>query len=259
MSAVFCEQLKNQLGEMFVCSQVPNDLVRVRTPFWFPDGGVIDLFVREARPSGFDVTDLGESLGWLRSQSMASKRSPKQDKLIDDVCLTLGVQLFKGQLVLRTSPEKVAQSVMKIGQAAVRLSDLWFTMRTRAVESVGDEVEDLLTEQNVSFERSPKLTGRSGRMWTLDFQTRTNGKNTLISVLSSGNHAAGRRVAEHVVAAWHDLSPYKLSAAPTRFLSLVDDTTDVFQEEDFKLVESASDRVARWSRPDEFMQMVRAA
>src|SRR2546430_11227265 len=108
MSTAFCEELKGQLGEMFMCSQVPNDLVRVRTPFWLPDGGVIDLFVQEVRPKGFIITDLGESLGWLRTQSMSGKRSPKQDKLISDVCMTLGVELFKGQLVLHSQPEKVA-------------------------------------------------------------------------------------------------------------------------------------------------------
>ena len=258
MTTSFCEELKGQLGEMFVCAQAPNDLVRVRTPFWLPDGGVIDLFVREAARGGFVVTDLGESLGWLRSQSNSGKRSPKQEKLVNDVCMTLGVELFKGQLVMHTPPEKVAQSVMRVGQAAVRLSDLWFTMRTRAVESVSDEIADLLTERSVVFERSPKLSGRSGRVWTLDFQTRFDGRSTLVSVLSSGNRAAGHRVAEHVVAAWHDLTPHKLTT-PVRFLSLVDDTTDVFVEEDFRLVESVSDDVARWSRPDEFVDMLRVA
>ena len=65
-------------------------------------------------------------------------------------------------------------------------------------------------------------------------------------------------MAEHVVAAWHDLSAYKLTT-PTRFVSLVDDTIDVFEEADFKLVESVSDDVARWSRPDEFVEILRAA
>ncbi len=258
MTTAFCEQMKGQLGAMFVCSQFPNDMVRVRTPLWFPDGGVIDLFVRQGKTNGFVVTDLGESLGWLRTQSISGRRSPKQDKLIADVSMTLGVEIFKGQIVLHTTSEKIAQSVMKVGQAAVRLTDLWFTMRTRAVESVNDEVADLLIEREVVFDRSPKIVGRSGRAWTLDFQTRADGKSTLVSVLSSGNRAAGRRVAEHVVAAWHDLSAYKLTT-PTRFVSLVDDTIDVFEEADFKLVESVSDDVARWSRPDEFVEILRAA
>jgi hypothetical protein len=258
MSAAFCEDLKGQLGEMFVCSPVPNGLVRVRTPFWFPDGGVIDLFVREGRSGELVVTDLGESLGWLRTQSTSGKRSPKQDKLIADVCMTLGVELFKGQIVLGSRPEQIGQSVMKVGQAAVRLSDLWFMMRTRAVESVTDEVADLLTERKVVFDRSPKVPGRSGRVWTLDFQIRADGRSSLVAVLSSENRAAGHRAAEHIVAGWHDLSPYRVTTH-ARFVTLVDDTTDVVQEEDFKLVESASDGVARWSRPDEFVEMLRAA
>jgi hypothetical protein len=43
-----------------------------------------------------------------------------------------------------------------------------------------------------------------------------------------------------------------------QFVSLVDDTADVWSSEDLKLVESLSE-VARWSRPDEFEALLRAA
>jgi hypothetical protein len=52
---------------------------------------------------------------------------------------------------------------MRVAQACLRVSDLWFTFRTRAVESVSDEVVDFLTERHFSFEHGAKLAGRSGR------------------------------------------------------------------------------------------------
>ena len=44
-------------------------------------------------------------------------------------------------------------------------------IRTQAVESITDEVADFLTEREFGFERAEKLTGRSGRGWTIDVHT----------------------------------------------------------------------------------------
>jgi hypothetical protein len=206
--------------------------------------------------SGYTLTDLGEALGWLRTQTLASRRSPKQQKLVQDVCATLGVELFKGQLMLRCPiPEALPRAVVRLGQSVVRIGDLWFTTRTRAVESLTDEVADLLQERSVSFDRGVKFAGRSGREWNVDFQTRTLGRSTLLAVLASGSRAAARRVAEHVVAEWHDLSLLRTGPQPVHFVSLFDDTSDVWAEEEFRLVESVSE-IARWSRPDELAEML---
>ncbi len=127
------------LDELFACSETPRGHTRVRTPFLYPDGDVVDVFVVE-RDGRLEVTDFGEALGWLRLQTVSGRRSPKQTKLVHDICLTLGVELFKGQLVIRCkSPDELAQAVARLGQAAVRVSDLWFTTRTCSVESLTDE------------------------------------------------------------------------------------------------------------------------
>ena len=234
------------------------DLVRVRTPFMYPDGGIVDVFAKVGADT-LTLTDLGEALGWLRLQTLATRRSPKQQRLVQDVCQTQGIELFKGQLMLRCTDRSLfANSVVRLGQAVVRVADLWFTTRTRSVESVTDEVSDLFVERAIPYERGVKLAGRSGREWIVDFQTRTPEQSALVCVLASGSRAAARRVSEHVVAAWHDLNNLKTGSQPTRFVSLFDDTSDVWAEEDFRLVESVSD-VCRWSQPDEFERLLRNA
>lgn len=257
MMESLCPDVAMQLGAMFECAE-HNDGVRIRTPFWYPDGGIVDLFVKE-RGGHYVVTDYGESLGWLRLQSLSRRRSPKQQRLVQDVCLTLGVELFKGQLIIRCdSRARLADCILRMGQAAVRVSDLWFTLRTRSVESTTDEVEDYLQERTIAFERSVRLAGRSGRSWTIDFQTRTPGRSALVVVLATGSSAAAHRIADHVVAGWHDLQPLRVGPDGPRFVSLFDDTANVWAEEEFRLVESISD-VAHWSRPDEFEHLLRDA
>ncbi len=258
MSANLCTVLRASLGELFECSETPRGFVRVRTPFFYPDGGVIDLFVIR-RDGRLDVTDFGEALGWLRLQTPSGRRSPKQDSLVQDVCLTLGVELFKGQLVMRCkAPDDLAVAVMRLGQAAVRVGDLWFTTRTRSVESTSDEIAELLAENVIPFERGVKLAGRSGRSWTVDFQTRTPGRTALISVLSSGSKAAARRVTEHVVAAWYDLSHLHVGGAQLSFVSLFDDTADVWTDEELKLVEGLSE-VQMLTQPERLVRFLKAA
>jgi hypothetical protein len=251
------EALRQQLGAMFESTPHRN-YVRVRTPFLYPDGGIVDIFVQE-RDDQFTITDLGEALGWLKLQSVSGKRSAKQQRLLQDICLTLGVEFFQGQLFIRADKlVQLADAITRLGQAVVRVSDLWFTTRTRSVESVTDEVADFLQEQNIPHERAVKLAGRSGRTWTVDFQTRTELSSALVFVLASGSRPVGRQVAEHVVAGWYDLSPLRAGPQPSRFVSLFDDTSDVWSEEDFRLVASISD-VAHWARPDEFAALLKAA
>ena len=135
---------------------------------------------------------------------------------------------------------------------------MWFTFRTQAVQSITDEVADFLTDRELAFDRDERLAGRSGRGWTVDFHVRTERRSSLVQVLSTGNRAAAHRVSEHVLAGWHDLNHLVAGPEGLSFVSLFDDTADVWGDDDFRLVEPLS-RVSRWSRPDEFAAVLTEA
>lgn len=249
-----CSTLGRELPALFACSDHGEGRTRIRTPFLYPDGDVIDLFYFE-QAGQITLTDYGETMRWLRMQTPALHRSPKQRHLIQDVCSTLGVEFFKGMLVLRLAAgEQLADAVIKLGQACVRVADVWFTMRTRAAQSTMGEVADFFAEKQIPFTQNDKLLGRSGSDWSVDFHTRTAKKSALIYVLSTGSSASSRRVADHVVAAWHDLNHLK-AQNQLELVSLFDDTVDVWSGEDFRLLESLS-TVARWSNPEELEYIV---
>lgn len=251
-----CERIAEGMGQLFLCSEI-NTHVRIRTPFLYPDGDVVDLYLRETT-NGATLSDLGETLRWLRMQTAAQRRTKRQQALVEDVCLTHGVELFKGMLMLRIRPaEKIGDAVARLAQAAMRVADLWFTFRTRLFETISDEVEELLQERRIPFERAERLVGRSGRTWTVDFHTRLPQKSSLVCILATGSRAAVRGVTEHVLATWYDLSHLKVGPEALRFVSLFDDTLDVWSEQDFRLVGDLSE-VAHWSRPDEFASLLAA-
>ncbi len=252
-----CQHLQRNFGTLFTCSE-HGEYQRIRTPYMYPDGDIIDLFCKVDGDT-VTVSDLGETTGWLRMQSAVLRRSPRQKLLIKDVCLTHGVEFYRGMLQSRCRPgNDLAEVVNRVAQGALRVSDLWFTFRTRAVQSVTDEVADYLTEKELGFDRNKTLDGRSGRDWTVDFQVRTDLHNTLVLVLSTGTRAAAHGIAEHALAVWYDLNHLVAGPEALSFVSLFDDTADVWQEEDFRLVEPLS-KVLWWSRPDELAAVLSKA
>ena len=250
-----CEELQDNFGELFTCNE-QGDYVRVRTPYLYPDGDNIDLFCRDTGDHVI-VTDLAETTGWLRMQSLSTRRSPKQNRLIEDTRVTHGVEFYRGMLLVRCQPgDNLAEVVTRVAQAALRVSDLWFTFRTRlGDESVTSEVAQFLEDRELAFDRSPKHRGRSLRDWTVDFQVRATERSSLVYVLSSGSRTAANRVTEHVVAAWHDLNHLALGPQGLQFVSLFDDTADVWAGQNFRLVEDLS-TVVLWSKPDEFADVL---
>jgi hypothetical protein len=252
-----CESLSATLGGLFVCSE-HGEYHRIRTPYLYPDGDYIDLFCK-TRDETVTVTDLGETTRWLRMQSVSPRRSPKQQAIIDDICQNHNVEFYRGMIVARARPhDDFAAVLTRVAQAALRISDLWFTFRTRSVQSVTDEVADVLSEKELPFERAERILGRSGRTWSVDFHVRAPGRSSLVYVLATGSRSAARAIAEHVLAAWYDLSQLAVGPEALRFVSLFDDTADVWAEEDFKLVEPLS-VVTRWSAPEQFLQELQAA
>ncbi len=201
------------------------------------------------------VTDLAETTGWLRMQTVARTRTVTQERLIEGVCMTHGIQFQNGMLQARCRQgDSLAEVVMRVGQAALRVSDLWFTFRPPpAVPTIVDEVADYLTQRELTFDRDKKFNGRFGHVWRVNFHVRTSKRRSLVHVLSKSSRQEAHRMAEHVLAAWYDLKHLKSVSDPFRFVSLFDDTVGVCRDEDVRLVKPLS-TISMWSKPDEFVR-----
>ncbi len=262
-STDLCAVIRDGLPSLYECTPAPREGVRVRTPMMYPDGGIVDVFVLE-RGGSYTLTDFGEALAWLRMQTSSPRRTPKQLRLIEDVCQTLGVKLIRGQLVLRShAADELSETVTRLAQAVVRVSDIWFTMRTKV--SAVDEVREWLVERHIEFKADVRYKGSSGREWTIDFQTYSAPRTSLVFLLSARDRAMANRITNNVFVGcadlndirvyYNDITTYYL---PPTFVSLFDDTSDVWQDEDFRLLSRYSE-VAYWSRPERLEEILRAA
>src|SRR5208337_3115731 len=148
-----CSRLQRETGALFDCFQ-QGDYVRIRTPFLYPDGDVIDLYYEEYDGMG-TISDLGETVRWLGSQSASPRRSTGQKRIVEDVCLTTGVEFFRGMIQARVGKESdgLAGTLLRVAQAAVRVADIWFTFRARSIQSVNDDMATLLGDASIPFEQ----------------------------------------------------------------------------------------------------------
>ncbi|MBE9078505.1 DUF1828 domain-containing protein [Romeria aff. gracilis LEGE 07310] len=257
MTYMPCQTIAETLGNLFTCTEV-NGLTRVRTPYLYPDGDVIDLFFEVSQGRQI-MTDFGETMRWLLSQTTSEILSKKQEQAIQDILLTHDVEQYRGALIVRVGAEEtLAGATMRLAQAAIAVSNLWFLSRTRVASSLQDEIAELLRERKIRFEANEKLGGRSGRSWRIDFHTWHPQHSSLVQVLSTGSRAAANTKANSVLAAWYDLSQFKVGAQPLRFISLFDDTLDVWRTETIRQLEELSD-IAYWSEPNRFVEMVVSA
>lgn len=249
-----CTEIANTVGELYECSSI-NGFVRIRTPYLYPDGDVIDLYLQE-KDGQITLTDLGDTLRWLRMQTVTRQKTDKQEALIRDICLTLGIEQYRGMLLLRVKQnEPLASAITRLAQATIRVSDLWFTFRTRAFESIQEEVAEFLSELKIPFTQNEKVRGRSGRTRTIDFHTRHPRQSAFIEVLSTGSRAAANAKVDSIFATWSDTHYLKVGQNDIKFVSLFDDTLDIWTADNFQFLEGISD-VAYWSRPEQFAEFV---
>ena len=81
-----CELITEQMGLLYTCSPA-DQYIRIQTPFLYPDGDIIDIFFQGEGNTG-TLTDLGETMRWLRMQTITQRQTLKQQQLIADICLT---------------------------------------------------------------------------------------------------------------------------------------------------------------------------
>lgn len=237
--------MQREIGALFAHSE--EDMYeQVCTPLLYPDGDNIDVYLM-LQDEAILVADLGETMAWLYSQSLSMRLSAKQIRLVTDICATHGVRFVNGVIEARCHSNDLASTVLRVAQVASRVSDLWLTFRTHTPPSIRSEIADHLDFRNLPFDRPPRLTGHSKRSWSVDFRIHTNNSAYLVNVLSARNRSAARRITDRVVATWYDLGSVEWNE-PTGFVSVFDDTSDVWTDKDYSLVESLS-RVSRWSNP----------
>ena len=136
-----CSSIREWFHEQWECTPAPEGSIRVRTPYMYPDGGILDLFVLEDGDS-YKVTDFGETVAWLRMRMGSTKLSPERRVQISAACRTHGVVNNHNQLELaNVAANGLPRAVVQLAATATRVSDLWFTFPCANLRSASSMAE----------------------------------------------------------------------------------------------------------------------
>jgi len=155
--------------------------------------------------------------------------------------LTQGVELFRGEL--RTSLEdwdKAAWTVMRLGQAIVQVGDLVFSLRLGVLSTFKEEVEEYWIESRIPYDVDYPVVGGSGESYTVDFYIPVPHRPKLVETLSSQSRSYANTLVSRVVRTWHDLLRVD---GRYGYVSLIDDSTDVWRPEWFDQLANLSEVV----------------
>ncbi|MDB9493420.1 DUF1828 domain-containing protein [Spirulina major CS-329] len=116
-----CQTIADTIGQLYTCSEV-NGFVRIRTPYLYHDGDVIDLFLKLETQT---LTDLGETLRWLDLQTVSQHLSKKQEFCLQDIEITYGIEQYHGMLMVRVQDD-LSDAIVRLAQGAIAVSNLCF-------------------------------------------------------------------------------------------------------------------------------------
>ncbi len=119
--------LRTSLPDIFNCTEMPSGSVRVRTRLTYPDGTMVDLFLMGRDDGAVVVTDYGDTIGWLRMQSVRGL-TRGQNRKIARVCQSLNVARTQNRVtVIARDSQALSEPVARVAQAAVLISHIGFS------------------------------------------------------------------------------------------------------------------------------------
>jgi len=139
--------LQDQLCKSF-CTDIriipkSENLFRIETPFYFPDGDAYQIYLKVLESGGFRVTDLGHTFMHLSYENETElMRKGTRGNLLDQIKLETGLSEDDGEFYLESTAEDIHINVFKLGQAITKIYDLTFLNRARVESTFYEDLEE---------------------------------------------------------------------------------------------------------------------
>lgn len=197
------------------CDEIADGTLRISTPFLYPDGSFVDLFLENRSVGGRFLSDLGETIAYLHSRSVVIEGQARK-KIVSAICAPLDITLNKGQLELwLTDAVDLADGMMRLGQACIRVATLLYTSRASVDRSFRKVVVDAVRQTKLPFRSPVTMPGRFGKAVRIDAEVK-GPRTSLVKTLSAGSHSA----MVEAFRCWYDLDDLK---DKSQFITVIDD------------------------------------
>jgi hypothetical protein len=224
------------------CDKIRNGMLRISTPFQYPDGSQVDVFLGSEEPLFPDklvLTDLGQTTAYLLDLQVKPWATAKRKQIISDICSRLDVELRGGALTvsLVNAPTEIPQAIVRLAQACIRIPDVAFTQRFRTASVLNEEFEEFLAQMELDYDGPVRLAGAFENEVEVEFQVRGRHVVSLIQTLSTANSNAAHGLSNEVFRKWYDLKAY---TGANQFVTIYDTTNDVFRADDLNRLSTLS-------------------
>jgi hypothetical protein len=216
------------------CELVRNGMLRFATPFCYPDGSKIDLFIgtEDDLFGNVILTDLGQTTAFLEDMQIKAFGSKRRRGLVADICDSLGVQRDGGQFMIRLQAhqhDQVPDATIRLSQACIRVADLIMTQRLQTHNSFFEELENFMVRRQLPHEPGVSLPGRFGEEVKIDYHVQGRTQSSLMETLSTTTGASAHALATETFRRWFDLAPRQ---SEHQFVTVYDSTPNMFRPDD---------------------------
>ena len=146
---------------------------RLATPFRYPDGSHIDVFLKDGGTvfDGFELSDKGQTVAYL-DLHVNPWSSQRCKQTMSGICTTLGVEQEGGVFRIRLPKEEMndlPDAILRLGQACIRIADLSYTQRLRAPVALSEDFEEFVSGLDRPYQTGVKVSGQFGKEVEFDF------------------------------------------------------------------------------------------
>ena len=118
-------------------------LIRIETPFYFPDGDPYQMYLRELPAGGLRLTDAGHTMMHLSYENdIDTFRKGTRELLMNQIKLEMGIYETGGEFNLDTTSDNLSVQIFRLGQALTKIYDLTFLNRARVESTFYEDLEE---------------------------------------------------------------------------------------------------------------------
>lgn len=116
------------------CDVLPDGTLRIATPFQYPNGSFIDVFLQDAKALpqddqnvffGHMLSDCGQTAMYLSDLHIKTWTTKRKKQILQDICATTGVHDHSGELRVPIEVDRldtIAPAMVLLAQACIRMA-----------------------------------------------------------------------------------------------------------------------------------------
>lgn len=238
-----CEAIKEHVKSFSLvkdCDIIKSGDLRIATPFNYPNGSHIDLFLKKNNDlfNSYILSDFGQTSDYVSDMQFNLWATKKRRLIIDDICQSLNVEQSDGQFQIELTYDDIKQfynPIVRLSQACIRVSDLVFTQRLTNSGTFQDEMEEFLDISHFKYEPNIILKGDFDNDVKVDFKVFGSNIISLVQVLSAGTNS--HAVSNEIFRRWYDIKSYRNL---NQFITVYDQNYKTYRDDDIKRLSELS-------------------